>query len=363
MSNILFNSNNSHNNNHHLNIHEVRKYNSEFFNNDTKAEHQIEIYLDQEKAEKKIKTNNQNLKPKQIRWGRQGRNSENSIEDPIWEEKSLFQFMSNLCCTVFKFCDCHHSRFGDMLWSLLKSISCFQSPSKNEGFKEGKVNNNSTSTHRVFKEYLHVVLEREAYQHTVEHEKSNHNNFTHRVPLIVEECLNMLEEHASKEGIFRIPGHILEIEQIISAADSNQQLNLKQYSVHTVASVLKRYVRDLPDALIPYDMYREWTALATIPNPHEEKETLLNLFARLPDPNRTLFIRILRLLRKVSQPPCLASSRMNESNLAFIWGMNFLRPSDSEIRTDIGKVSHAIILCIREYEALQQRYDKMNTKN
>ncbi|KAF0981901.1 hypothetical protein FDP41_011762 [Naegleria fowleri] len=360
------------NNNNHLNNPEEDSKNPNsalLLINDTKASHQIELVLDDpphEHLNSQPEKYSQNCRPSHLFNGKNLKQSfhhqergdfEHSLEVPSGEEKSLFEFVSNLCCSAFKLCDCH--LLGDLMLSFLRNIVCFQSLSKTRNESLQGVHDRNRN-HKVFKESLIVVLEREAkHSEAGQSGISLDNNFHNRVPSIAEECLKMLEENASKEGIFRIPGHALEIEKIVTAANSNQKLNLRLFSVHTVASVLKRFVRELPEPLLPSHMYKEWTALSTLHDVHEEKENLLNLFKQLPIPNRTLFIRILKLLRKISQPPCLESSRMNDSNLAFIWGMNFLRPSDSEIRTDIGKVSHAIILCIREYENLQQCHDEM----
>lgn len=65
------------------------------------------------------------------------------------------------------------------------------------------------------------------------------------------------------EGIFRISGsfkRINDLEFIFDQGFSNYGLNLNWdgYTVHDVASILRRFLNKLPDPVIPFDFYTQF---------------------------------------------------------------------------------------------------------
>lgn len=64
--------------------------------------------------------------------------------------------------------------------------------------------------------------------------------------------------------------------------------------IHTVASLLKKFLKDLPDALIPDHMYEHFQNCARIPDPEIQLNTLKQLVVGLP----TAHYHTLRFLMK-----------------------------------------------------------------
>lgn len=64
--------------------------------------------------------------------------------------------------------------------------------------------------------------------------------------------------------------------------------------IHTVASLLKKFLKDLPDALIPEHMYEHFQNCARIPDPEIQLNTLKELVMQLP----TAHYHTLRFLMK-----------------------------------------------------------------
>ncbi|KAK9316596.1 Rho GTPase activation protein [Lipomyces starkeyi] len=75
------------------------------------------------------------------------------------------------------------------------------------------------------------------------------------VPAIVTMCINFLNQHGlEEEGLYRISGSVSEIEELKKEfAFYGQEMVLQPevHDVHTIASLLKSYIRALPEALIP----------------------------------------------------------------------------------------------------------------
>lgn len=79
-----------------------------------------------------------------------------------------------------------------------------------------------------------------------------------------------------------------------------KDLDCKQetYTTHDVASVFRRYLTQMPEPVIPYDLYHEFRdALAKQPNTHEQVVTTYKrLLRQMPPPNQYLLLYVLDLL-------------------------------------------------------------------
>ncbi|TNM84383.1 hypothetical protein fugu_008561 [Takifugu bimaculatus] len=80
------------------------------------------------------------------------------------------------------------------------------------------------------------------------------------VPLIVEQCVTFIRDHGLHEdGLFRLPGQASLVEELKDAFDSGERPSFDgNTDVHTVASLLKLYLRQLPEPLVPFSRYQEF---------------------------------------------------------------------------------------------------------
>ncbi|KAG7217122.1 hypothetical protein INR49_027663, partial [Caranx melampygus] len=80
------------------------------------------------------------------------------------------------------------------------------------------------------------------------------------VPLVVEQCVNFIREHGLHEvGLFRQPGQASLVKELQQAFDSGERPSFDSSTdVHTVASLLKLYLRQLPEPLVPYSRYQDF---------------------------------------------------------------------------------------------------------
>lgn len=80
------------------------------------------------------------------------------------------------------------------------------------------------------------------------------------MPLLVARCTHIVETKGlSIVGIYRIPGNTAAIsaltEQVNRGFDDQTLNDPKWDDVNVVSSLLKLFIRSLPDALLPNDMY------------------------------------------------------------------------------------------------------------
>ncbi|KAI0024963.1 hypothetical protein F4780DRAFT_794117 [Xylariomycetidae sp. FL0641] len=159
------------------------------------------------------------------------------------------------------------------------------------------------------------------------------------VPIVVAKCGVFLKEKATSiEGIFRLSGSEKRIKELKIQFDSPDRygkgLVWDGYTVHDAANVLRRYLNDLPEPVVPLDLYEQFraplrghtrqavgdvegTQLADDFNQDEAIKTYQQLIKDLPPLNRQLLLYILDLLAVFAAKA--DENRMTAQNLAAIF--------------------------------------------
>ena len=109
------------------------------------------------------------------------------------------------------------------------------------------------------------------------------------------------------------------------------KLDITTTDVHTVASLLKLYLRELPEPLIPIAIYEEVIQLTCREmqiNPDKAFEGLREQLSRLPRANYNLLKYLCGFLKAVSRQE--EDNRMSPMNLATIFMHNFLQPEGED---------------------------------
>uniref|UniRef100_A0A2K6KAK8 Rho GTPase activating protein 24 n=1 Tax=Rhinopithecus bieti TaxID=61621 RepID=A0A2K6KAK8_RHIBE len=92
---------------------------------------------------------------------------------------------------------------------------------------------------------------------TVRYEKRYGNRLA---PMLVEQCVDFIRQRGLKEeGLFRLPGQANLVKELQDAFDCGEKPSFDSNTdVHTVASLLKLYLRELPEPVIPYGKYEDF---------------------------------------------------------------------------------------------------------
>ncbi|KAM8987731.1 rho GTPase-activating protein 36 [Ara ararauna] len=186
------------------------------------------------------------------------------------------------------------------------------------------------------------------------------NPITWQVPRIVDRCCKHIEMHGLHTvGIFRVGSSKKRVQQLREEFDRGVDVFLDEHqSVHDVAALLKEFLRDMPDPLIPRELYSAFLSTASMAGPAQLGALQLLLFL-LPPAHSDTLLRLLRLLAEVarhargSRRPDgqeIPGNKMTVSNLATIFGPNVLRkerPGEKDAAAVSYEDSTAIILVLQ----------------
>ncbi|XP_074485483.1 protein FAM13A isoform X3 [Sebastes fasciatus] len=139
------------------------------------------------------------------------------------------------------------------------------------------------------------------------------------VPLVMRRMVEHLRKHAlHQEGLFRVNGNVRSVETLKQRLESGEDVDLLSESdLSTVASLLKRYLRDLPVGLVDSTVQQALIQL------HQECgdvswSDMRNLLLQLPDVHHSLLRYLCHFLTLVECNH--KENRMTALNLATVFG-------------------------------------------
>jgi Rho GTPase-activating protein 17 len=107
--------------------------------------------------------------------------------------------------------------------------------------------------------------------------------------------------------------------------------------VHVVASVLKAYLRSLPEPMLTYRFYSEFMEVAQIANDQHRKAAILNIIHQLPEGNYNNLKYLMKFLSKLSEKS--QQNKMSTQNIAIVMSPNLLWPQNENDQNMAQQVS------------------------
>lgn len=144
----------------------------------------------------------------------------------------------------------------------------------NDEISETVVEETEEIINPIFKKTLAEAVQRTCY----------HDNIP--LPAIVRDCIDHLENYGlTMEGIYRMSGIKAKIDELVRVYNAEGSPNLTQYEPHTIACLLKMYLRDLPEHVLTEQYRMKFEEAASGPDKIRATRSILEA---LPDCNRTL---------------------------------------------------------------------------
>uniref|UniRef100_A0A4W5P7N3 Myosin IXAb n=1 Tax=Hucho hucho TaxID=62062 RepID=A0A4W5P7N3_9TELE len=172
------------------------------------------------------------------------------------------------------------------------------------------------------------------------------------VPLVVEKLINYIEMHGLyTEGIFRKSGSTNKIKELRQGLDTDvSSMNLDDYNIHVIASVLKQWLRDLPNPLMTFELYEEFLRAMGQP---DKREVIRGVYSVIDQLSRTHLSTLERLIFHLVRITLQEdTNRMSANALAIVFAPCILRCPDTidplQSVQDIGKTTACVELIIGE---------------
>ncbi|XP_065714587.2 rho GTPase-activating protein 45 isoform X1 [Patagioenas fasciata] len=176
------------------------------------------------------------------------------------------------------------------------------------------------------------------------------------IPFIVKKCVAEIEKRALKtKGIYRVNGVKTRVEKLCQAFENGKELvELSQASPHDISNVLKLYLRQLPEPLMPFRLYNELMGLAKESLQGGENKAkgakggpelvdrgadtdkvvvtlvlrLKELLKELPWENMATLRFLLQHLRRIVEVE--QDNKMTSGNLGIVFGPTLMRPRPTD---------------------------------
>ncbi|CAN9505866.1 unnamed protein product [Ophioblennius macclurei] len=144
------------------------------------------------------------------------------------------------------------------------------------------------------------------------------------IALPIEACVMMLLETGMKEeGLFRIAAGASKLKKLKAALDcSTSQLEEFYSDPHAVAGALKSYLRELPEPLMTYGLYDEWTQASNVSDSQKRLQALWVTCDQMPKAQKANFRYLVKFLARLAQDSDV--NKMTPSNIAIVLGPNLL---------------------------------------
>ncbi|NWV15732.1 HMHA1 protein, partial [Ptilonorhynchus violaceus] len=176
------------------------------------------------------------------------------------------------------------------------------------------------------------------------------------IPFIVKKCISEIEKRAMKtKGIYRVNGVKTRVEKLCQAFENGKELvELSQASPHDISNVLKLYLRQLPEPIMPFRLYNELMGLAKESLQGGEAKgrsgkggpelvdkgadtdlvvlslvlKLRELLKELPCENMATLQYLLQHLRRIVEVE--QDNKMTSGNLGIVFGPTLMRPRPTD---------------------------------
>ncbi|KAG9088052.1 hypothetical protein FS749_002460, partial [Ceratobasidium sp. UAMH 11750] len=184
-------------------------------------------------------------------------------------------------------------------------------------FKGGK-DKQAIKKKGVFTVPLELLVEREGVESMLGASRS-----TVRIPTFIEDLVSAMKQmDMSVEGIFRKNGNIRRMNAVIEAIDRDPtSVDLTQDNPVQLAALLKKFLREMPDPLLTYRLYKLLLAAQSVRDEKEKTKLLHYIVILLPKAHRDtmevlfVFLKWVSLFSHVDEE---TGSKMDLVNLATV---------------------------------------------
>ncbi|XP_037932718.1 uncharacterized protein LOC119667489 isoform X3 [Teleopsis dalmanni] len=158
------------------------------------------------------------------------------------------------------------------------------------------------------------------------------NNLNIPGPLLVL-ILKLNKESPNRRDVFRAPGHQGAMKKLIHFLQSGRLVNVDNYSVYTIASVLKKFLRKIPNGIFGLSGEKELFAIIELENELEQCDRLHRLLISLPIYTQHLLVLLFGTFRVIASNAAHAGTGMTSEALGVSVAPSFFQSCVSDGKT------------------------------
>lgn len=172
------------------------------------------------------------------------------------------------------------------------------------------------------------------------------------VPQTIERLLGEIERRGLEEqGIYRVSGTKNAVDALRETLDTTppESLSLARVDIHVIASVIKLWLRELPEPVVPYAFYRELLDTEHISEADLRIQAMRRVVKRFPRVNFRVLRRFATHLAHVTKSR--KKNLMAPHNIGLVFSSTLLNPAPgstaiAEGFTNLGRAAHVVKIMV-----------------
>ncbi|KAK2161935.1 hypothetical protein LSH36_107g02020 [Paralvinella palmiformis] len=167
------------------------------------------------------------------------------------------------------------------------------------------------------------------------------------IPRILDRLFKTIEMNwIYTEGLYRKGGAAAKIRDLIRDLNTDpNSVDLGEYHVHVLTSVIKRFLQEMPEPLFTFDYYDDVILATEITNERERVTGLYSIINKLPQSHHDLLERLMFHLAKVALNE--EYNKMSSNALAIIFAPTILKTDRPQTAQDSLNVVSKQSLCVQ----------------
>ncbi|XP_061433066.1 rho GTPase-activating protein 44-like isoform X4 [Lethenteron reissneri] len=147
----------------------------------------------------------------------------------------------------------------------------------------------------------------------------------------IEACVvALMDSGLQEEGLFRIAAANSKLKKLKASLDCCIVESDFSPDPHAIAGALKSYIRELPEPLMTFHLFTDWSKAFSMPDQQERLQALWSVCDLLPKENKANFRYLMKFLARLAEQQ--EFNKMTPSNIAIVLGPNLLwAPTSSSV--------------------------------
>lgn len=151
-------------------------------------------------------------------------------------------------------------------------------------------------------------------------------------PLLVL-ILKLNKEGPAKKDVFRAPGHQGSMKKLIHFLQNGRLVNIDNFSVYTIASVLKKFLRKLPDGIFGCEGERELFSIIQLSDTERQRDRIHRLITSMPIVTQHLLVLLFGTFRVIAMNSSRAGTGMTSEALGVSVAPSFFQSCVADGKT------------------------------